>query len=137
MRTTRVLSLSIALAAASLLAHAQTFNEVQVNLPYAITAGTVVVPAGNYEIRPMANQPDTFGFYKDGMICESIVHATPIKQSNSDVDTSLVLKVGGNHYQLSQLWIDGATGYQFNMPRAPKSHDSEGAPPLVIKARRG
>jgi hypothetical protein len=135
MRTTRVLSLSIALAAASLLAHAQTFNEVQVNLPYAITAGTVVVPAGNYEIRPLADQPGTFGFYKDGTICKSIVHATPIEKPSSDVDTSLVLKVGGDHYRLSQLWIDGATGYQFSMPRA-KSHEGEGAPSLVIKARR-
>lgn len=136
MRATRVLSLSIALAAASLLAHAQTFNEVQVNLPYSITAGTTVVPAGNYEIRPLADQPDTFGFYKDGLICKSIVHATRIEKLNTDVDTSVVLQVGSDHYQLSQLWIDGMTGYQFSMPRAAKSRDAA-VPPLVIKARRG
>ncbi len=137
MRTRRVLSLSIALAAASLLAHAQTFHEVQVNLPYDVTAGTVVVTAGNYQIRPLADQPNTFGFYKDGLICESIVHATPVKKLDTDVDTSVVLKVGGDHYQLSQLWIDGMTGYQFSMPRAAKSRDSERAPSLIIKARRG
>src|SRR5580658_4126111 len=119
MRATRVFSLSIALAAASLLAHAQTFNEVQVNLPYAITAGTVVVPAGNYEIRPLADQPDTFGFYKDGVICKSIVHAMRIEKPNADVDTSVVLEVSNDRYQLSQLWIDGMTGYQF--PHAAKS----------------
>jgi hypothetical protein len=134
MRATRVFSLSIALAAASLLAHAQTFNEVQVNLPYAITAGTVVVPAGNYDIRPMANQPDTFGFYKDGAICKSIVHATRIENPNADVDTSVVLKAGSDHYQLSQIWIDGLTGYQFYTSRAAKSGE-EVKPPLVIKAR--
>ena len=137
MRATRVFSLSIALAATSLLAHAQTFNEVQVNLPHAITAGTVVVPAGNYEIRPLADQPDTFGFYKDGVICESIVHATRIEKLDANVDTSVVLQVGGDRYQLSQLWIDGMTGYQFNMPRATKSRDGERAHSLVVKARRG
>jgi hypothetical protein len=137
MRATRVFSLSITLAAASLLAHAQTFNEVQVNLPYAITAGSVVVPAGNYEIRPLADQPDTFGFYKDGMICKSIVRATRIEKTNADVDTSVVLNARGDHYQLSQLWIDGTTGYQFYSPRSAKSRESEGAPPLVIKARHG
>ena len=135
MRATRVLSLSIALAAASLLAHAQTFNEVQVNLPYAITAGNVVVPAGNYDIRPLANQPDTFGFYKDGIFCKSIVHATPIK-AGADVDTSIVLRGGGDHLRLSQLWIDGMTGYEFTTPSAAKSREREATPPLVIKARR-
>jgi|SRR5580658_4779677 len=137
MRATRVFSLSIALAAASLLAHAQTFNEVQVNLPYTITAGTNVVPAGNYEIRPIAEQPDTFGFFKDGVFCKSILHATRIEKLNSDVDTSVVLKVDGDRYQLSQLWIDGMTGYQFLMPSVSKSHGSEGTHPLVIKARHG
>jgi hypothetical protein len=137
MRATRVFSLSIALAAASLLAHAQSFNEVQVNLPYAITAGSVVVPAGHYEIRPVADQPDTFGFFKDGMICKSIVHAMRIENLNADVDPTVVLKAIGDHYQLSQLWIDGMTGYQFILPRAAKAGEKEGAPPLVIKAKRG
>jgi len=137
MRATRVFSLSIALAAASLLAHAQTFNEVEVNLPYTITAGTSVVPAGTYEIRPLADQPDTFGFFKDGVICKSIVHATRIEKLNTDVDTSVVLNVNGDRYQLSQLWIDGMTGYQFLTPRASKSRESQGTPPLVIKARHG
>jgi len=140
MRATRVFSLSIALATASLLAHAQTFNEVQVTLPYAITAGTTVVPAGNYQIRPLADQPDTFGFYKDGTICKSIIHATRIRKVDANVDTSIVLKVGGDRYQLSQLWIDGANGYQFVTPgarNATKLRDSEGASSLVIKARRG
>ena len=140
MRATRVFSLSIALATASLLAHAQTFNEVQVNLPYAITAGTTVVPAGNYQIRPIADQPDTFGFYKDGTICKSLVHATRIQKLDANVDTSVVLKVGGDHYRLSQLWIDGTNGYQFATPggaKSPKLRESEGASSLVIKARRG
>ncbi len=136
MRATRVFSLSITLAAASLLAHAQTFNEVQVNLPYAITAGTAVVPAGNYEIRPLAGQPDTFGLYKDGLVCETLIHAMRIEKLNANVDTSVVLNVSGDHYQLSQLWVDGLTGYQFALPRAAKGRESEGAPPLVVKARR-
>jgi hypothetical protein len=135
MRATRVLSLSITLAAASLLANAQTFNEVQVDLPFTITAGSVVVPAGNYEIRPMADQPDTFGFYKDGVSCKSIVHATRIEKSGADTDTSVVLKVDGDRYQLSQLWIDGTTGYQFLVPRGAKSLREE-PKSLVVKARR-
>src|SRR5580698_6747877 len=121
MRATRVFSLSIALATASLLAHAQTFNEVQVNLPYAITAGSTVVPAGNYEIRPLADQPDTFGFYKDGVSCKTIIHATRIEKAGADVDTSVVLRVDGDRYNLSQLWIDGTTGYQFQIPHVAKS----------------
>ena len=136
MRATRVISLSITLAAASLLANAQTFNEVQVNLPYTITAGSAVLPAGNYQIRPLADQVNTFGLYKDGVICKSIVQATPINKVNSDVDTSVVLNVDGDHYQLSQLWIDGHTGYQFSIPRAAKLLHA-GATPLVVKARRG
>ena len=135
MRVTRVISLSITLAAASLLAQAQTFNEVQVNLPYAITAGNAVVPAGNYEIRPLADQPDTFGFYKDGVECKTIVHATHIK-SAADVDTRIVLRGGGEHLRLSELWIDGDTGYQFTTPSAVKTQGRESSPPLVIKARR-
>jgi hypothetical protein len=135
MRATRVISVSITLAAASLLCLAQTFNEVEVNLPHAITAGTTVVPAGNYEIRPLADQPDTFGFYKDGMICKSIVHATRIEKVGSDVETSVVLKVNGDRYQLSQMWIDGQTGFQFATPHISKSSDSE-ARALTIKAHR-
>ncbi len=81
MRATRVLSLSITLAAASLLANAQTFNEVQVDLPFTITAGSTVVPAGNYEIRPLADQPDTFGFYKDGVSCKSICPRNPDRET--------------------------------------------------------
>lgn len=140
MRATRVISLSITLAAASLLANAQTFNEVQVNLPYTITAGSAVLPAGNYEIRPLADQVNTFGLYKDGVICKAIVQATPINKVNSNRDTSVVLNVDGDHYQLSQLWVgsevDGATGYQFSIPRAAKVLHA-GATPLVVKARRG
>ncbi len=137
MRATRVLSLSIAMAAASLLAHAQTFAQVQVNLPHGFTAGTTQLPAGDYEIRPLADQPNTFGFYKDGLICKSIVHATPIEKSGADVDPSLVLKVQGERYQLSQLWIDGMTGFQFSMPHVASTRESEVPRSLVIKARRG
>jgi hypothetical protein len=140
MRATRVISLSITLAAASLLANAQTFNEVQVNLPYTITAGSAVLPAGNYEIRPLADQVNTFGLYKDGVICKAIVQATPMNKVNSNVETSVVLNVDGDHYQLSQLWVgseaDGATGYQFVIPRVAKALHA-GATPLVVKARRG
>jgi hypothetical protein len=135
MRATRVLSLSIAFAAASLLAHAQSFNQVQVNLPYSITAGSTELPAGNYDIRPLAGAPDTFGLYQDGVLCKSIIHATKIEKSAGDVDTSVVLRVSGDHYQLSQLWIDGLTGYQFSMPSIAKA-DHERVAPLVIKGRR-
>ena len=99
MRATRVLSLSITLAAASLLANAQTFNEVQVDLPFTITAGSTVVPAGNYEIRPVADQPDTFGFFKDGMICKSIVHAMRIENLNADVNSIPITWQGKNGKQ--------------------------------------
>src|SRR5579862_6341643 len=81
MRATRVLSLSITLAAASFLANAQTFNKVQVDLPFAITAGSSVVPADNYEIRPVADQPDTFGFYNGGVTWKSPAHANADREA--------------------------------------------------------
>lgn len=137
MRATRVLSLSIAFAAASLLASAQSFNQVHVNLPFAISAGSTELPAGNYEIRPVADAPDTFALFKDGIDCKSIVHATRIEKVGADVATSVVLRVNGNRYQLSQLWIDGATGFQFATPGAAKSRDRQEVAPLVIKAHRG
>jgi hypothetical protein len=130
MRATRLLSLSIAVAAASLLAHAQSFTKVEVNLP-AVSAGATQLPAGNYEIRPVATAPGTFGLYKDGVFCESMVHATPIAKSDADVQTSVVLRVDGNHYQLSQLWIDGANGYQFTMPAVSRNSETRS---LAIKA---
>jgi hypothetical protein len=137
MRATRVFSLSIALAAASTLAHAQTFHQVEVNLPYAITAGSTAIPAGNYEIRPMADVPNGFGLYKDGTTLETMMLATPIQHPGDNIDTSVVLRVDGDNYRLSQLWIDGVTGYQFTLPKAAKSSERVPHQSLTIKAERG
>jgi hypothetical protein len=128
MRVIRVLSLSFALAAASLAAHAQTFNKVIVHLPYTVTAGSRQLAPGDYEIVPVHGSGPVFEIYDDsnshGAFLLSAIRAS---QSDPAKATELVLNNNGNgEYTLDQLWIQGdTTGYEFLAPKSAAPHGKQ------------
>jgi hypothetical protein len=128
MRVIRVLSLSFALAAASLVVHAQTFDKVIVHLPYTVMAGSRQLAPGDYEIVPVHGSGSLFEIYNDSNSHE-VVLLSAIRASQSDPakTTELVLNNNGNgEYTLDQMWIQGdITGYEFLAPKSAAPHGKQ------------
>jgi hypothetical protein len=128
MRVIRVLSLSFALAAASLVAHAQTFNKVIVHLPYTVMAGSRQLAPGDYEIAPVHGSGSLFEISNDSNSHGAfMLSAIPASQSDPAKTTELVLNNNGNgEYTLDQMWIQGdTTGYEFLEPKSAAAHGKQ------------
>jgi hypothetical protein len=128
MRVIRVLSALFAMAAASLVANAQTFNKVIVHLPYTVVAGSRQLAPGDYEIIPVHSSGNIFKIYSDGDSHEAfLLSALPAAKSDPAKTTELILHDNGNGgYTLEQMWIQGDTaGYEFLGPESAPSHGKQ------------
>jgi hypothetical protein len=122
MRIVRAFFVLSALAVAALEANAASFNAVNVNLPYTVTAGEQVLAPGDYVIKPVSGRSDIFAVYKDGgMQFETFVWAVGAQKGLPATKTELVLHGDGNEYVMDQLWIEGDNrGFQFLNPASNK-----------------
>jgi hypothetical protein len=126
MQVTRVLSVSLVLAAASLVAHAQTFAKMTVHLPYTVVAGSKQLAPGDYEILPVSvlTGEKLFKIYSDDSNSfEALLWAIPASKPDPARTSELVLHDNGRgEYTLDQMWIQGSEeGYEFLAPKSDNS----------------
>ena len=128
MRVIRVLSLSFALAAASLVAHAQTFNKVIVHLPYTVMAGfrsspPAITRSPLSTVRGRSSKSPTTATRMELSCCPPSPRRSPIPPR----PRRLVLNNNGNgEYTLDQMWIQGdTTGYEFLEPKSAAAHGKQ------------
>jgi hypothetical protein len=117
MRVSGVLLVFLTLAAASLVANAQTFPKVEVHLPCTVVVGSKQIAPGDYEIHPVSvpTVGKLFGIYSDGRTFEAWLSAIPASKPDPARTTKLVLHDNGRGaYTLDQMWIQGSKeGYEF------------------------
>ena len=133
MRVIRVLSVLFALAATSLIANAQTFNNVKVHLPYTVAIGSKQLAPGDYEILPIPGSAagKLFGIYSDDRASfEALLTASPASESEPAQTTELVLHANGRgEYTVDQMWIQGHTeGYEFSAAKSDASGERQVVP---------
>jgi hypothetical protein len=127
MRTVRVLVLSVLAAAAmSFQAKAESFDHINIHLPYTVMAGPQQLAPGDYELKLISDTARVFAVYKDGMTFETFLMAVPAQRVEPSDRTELTLLTDGRNFVLDKVWITGSTtGYEFLSPEAAKAREHE------------
>jgi len=98
---------------------AQLTDGILVQIPHEFMLGDKRIPAGEYEVRKMVNNPTptiTF-FNKDEMVYETTV--LPISTAKPDVEEhpKVVLHKIGDDYYLTEIWLmPDKLGYEVPLP---------------------
>lgn len=85
----------------------------QVNVPFAFTAGKKVLPAGRYTV----TTNDLGTYLLKGQHAGAAVLTDQVNSPAVSHEASLVFVKDGEHYSLAQIWTaDPHTGYALMMP---------------------
>jgi hypothetical protein len=135
MQTVRVLVLSVlAVVAMSFQAKAESFDHINVHLPYTVMAGQQQLAPGDYELKLISDTARVFAVYKDGMTFETFLMAVPAERVEPSDRTELTLLNDGRDYVLDKVWITGSTtGYEFLSPASVKERAHERVSELIIR----
>jgi hypothetical protein len=135
MRTVRVLALSmLAAAAVSFQAKAETFDHIDIHLPYTVMAGQQQLAPGDYLLQKISNTANVFAVYKDGTTFETLLWAVPADRIVPSERTELTLRSDGRDFIMDKVWITGSTtGYQFLTPESVKARERERRIAAVIR----
>jgi hypothetical protein len=126
MRTVRVLVLSMLAAALSFQAKAESFDHIDIHLPYTVMAGQQQLAPGNYMLQKISDTANVFAVYKDGTTFETFLMAVPADRVVPSERTELTLRSDGRDYVMDKVWISGSnTGYEFLRPEAVKAREQE------------
>jgi hypothetical protein len=127
MRTVHVLVLSLlAVAAMSFQAKAESFDHINIHLPYTIMAGEQQLAPGDYMLQPISDTARIFAVYKHGTTFETFLMAVPAYRVLPASQTELTLHNDGRDYVLDKVWVTGSTtGYEFLSPESVKSREHE------------
>jgi hypothetical protein len=127
MRTLRVLVLStLVTAAVSFQAKAESFDHIDVHLPYTVMAGEQQLAPGDYLLQRISDTANIFAVYKDGTAFETFLMAVPANRVLPSDRTELTLRSDGREYVLDKVWVTGSTtGYEFLSPESVKSREHE------------
>jgi hypothetical protein len=113
------------------------YDQVNVDLPYAVTVGGKVLQPGHYEIKQLstAGSPVVQIFTNDGMKLETSVMTIPALDNKTPDQTAVVLHHFGDDYYFDKIWIQGKNyGYEFVLPESVKAREREGGTPVNIPA---
>ena len=127
MRTVRVLVLSVlAAAAVSFQAKAESFDHIDIHLPYIVMAGQQQLAPGNYLLQRISDTANIFAVYKDGTTFQTFLMAVPATRVEPSGRTELTLRTDGRDFVLDKVWITGSTtGYEFLSPESVKARERE------------
>jgi hypothetical protein len=95
-------------------AAAQTRNRIKLTLPYAVTFGTVTLPAGDCTITDIKdNGHETFFLIRSdaGPAVDVMMERTEESDDSQTAPSSVQLRHVGNNYELGGIMIDGR-GYK-------------------------
>lgn len=127
MRTVRVLMLSmLAVAAVSFQAKAESFDHIDIHLPYTVMAGQQQLAPGDYMLQKISDTANVFAVYKDGTTFETFLMAVPADRVLPSERTELTLSNDGRDFVMDKVWITGSTtGYEFLRPELVKAREQE------------
>jgi hypothetical protein len=134
MRTVRVLVLSMLAAALSFQAKAESFDHIDIHLPYTVMAGQQQLAPGDYMLQKISDTANVFAVYKDGTTFETFLMAVPAERVVPSERTELTLHSDGRDMVLDKVWITGSnTGYEFLSPESVKAREHERRVSEVIR----
>ena len=127
MRTVSVLVLSmLAVAALSFQAKAESFDHIDIHLPYTVMAGQQQLAPGDYMLQKISDTANVFAIYKDGTTFETFLMAVPADRVVPSERTELTLRNEGHDFVMDKVWITGSnTGYEFLTPESVKARNQE------------
>lgn len=127
MRTLRVLVLSmLAVAAMSFQAKAESFDHIDVHLPYTVMAGEQQLAPGDYLLQRISDTANIFAVFKDGTTFQTFLMAVPAQRVQPSGRSELTLRSDGRDYVLDKIWVTGSTtGYEFLSPESVKAREHE------------
>jgi hypothetical protein len=133
MRTVRVLVLSVlAAAAVSFQAKAESFDHIDIHLPYTVMAGQQGLAPGDYLLQKISDTANVFAMYKDGTTFETFLWAVPAERAVPSDRTELTLRTDGRDFVMDKVWITGSnTGYEFLSPESVKARERERRGPAL------
>jgi hypothetical protein len=86
------------------LAHGQTSQSIQGNVPFSFHVGNTVLPAGQYVIGATSSGSATLRIQNSGPKGKTIMCLTNSVQANSAQNAKMVFHRYGSTYFLSQIW---------------------------------
>jgi hypothetical protein len=127
MRTVRVFVLSVlAVAAMSFQAKAESFDHINIHVPYTVMAGEQQLAPGDYMLQRISDTANIFAIYKDGTTFETFLMAVPANRVVPSDRTELTLRTDGRDFILDKVWVTGSTtGYEFLSPESFKARERE------------
>ncbi len=115
LRAFQMLTLLLMLGVTS--AHALTSNKVVANIPFDFTVGKTTLPAGEYVVQRIANNPAALFVRNRETYEAAFVLAIPVEDRSSLGEGKLVFDRHGNEHFLSQVWFGTLTGGKIPKPR--------------------
>lgn len=88
-------------------ASAQTVN-VNASVPFSFTVNRATLPAGEYSVKSMDEQGTALAIRDLNSNTANLVLSNTCRSSKSAGQTKLLFHRYGNHYFLSQIWIEGS-----------------------------
>ena len=96
------------LALAVLGAHGARAQEpVLANIPFAFTAGKMALPAGEYRVQESAQGSFMLLIQRTDRSAATYVISNAVEVNKPQTQSKLIFQRSGNHYYLSQIWVEG------------------------------
>ena len=127
--STFVMALGLSTALAPTRVLAQSDSPVIANIPFAFEANGTLLTSGEYSVRQRSGNAGLFLLTND-QTCKSIFVMGQSPSSGQD-DPKLVFHRYGDHYFLSQVWINGVS---YTLGRSRREKEMAAMKGLVEKA---
>ena len=96
------------LALAFLAAYAVEAQEpVLANIPFAFSAGKMALPAGEYRVQQSTQGSFMLLIQRTDRSAATYVMSNAVEVNKPQTQSKLVFHRSGNHYYLSQIWVEG------------------------------
>jgi hypothetical protein len=117
------LLLMAVIGSAALTTKAQSSNGVRANVPFEFNVGDKTLPAGKIAAREMASGALAISNVDKGQHAIRIAHG--VASSNQNGRAKLVFRKYGNRYYLTQVWIPGYNGMEFQKSKTERALERE------------
>lgn len=104
----RNLLIAAALALFGTMAASAQTVDVKANVPFSFTVNRATLPAGEYSLKSMDEQGAALAIRDLNSKTANLVLSSSCRSPKSASQTKLVFHRYGNHYFLSQIWIEGS-----------------------------
>lgn len=104
----RNLLIAAALALLGITAASAQTVDVKANVPFSFTINRATLPAGEYSLKSMDEQGAALAIRDLNSKTANLVLSSSCRSPKSASQTKLVFHRYGNHYFLSQIWIEGS-----------------------------